>query len=209
MKSTRHTPWNIKAILLGLPFYYMGILAHGAFITDIEQTYQHIRDYQAEFEQHTELTTLNRNISAPGRLYLRRPRQLRVEIGGTLSRHYISNGNTVWTFAPDDTQYTQSKFSDLSTQHSALNLLSQFSSLREHFRAEETGTRELTLHPKSPAQYSNLVCTFDRKNLLKKLTITQAHGGTTRYSFSNTRTNTNLPPTLFEFIPPPSWNQTK
>jgi outer membrane lipoprotein carrier protein len=174
-----------------------------SLIDRVEHRYQQITDLKTTFEQKTFIKTLNRSLSTPGTLYLKKPGKVRIEYQGSSPRHYVTNGKHLWVYTPGDREVMKNTVGKGGIPPEALAFLGGFGELRRLFHVEAVRAvgREIamTLRPKSITSYRQLDGRFDADGRLIRLKIFNSSGGHATYDFQQIEENRGLADGLFRY----------
>lgn len=181
---------------------------HDALLSRLSETYRDVQAIQANFTQTTSSPAYGDGPAQHGQVTIARPRQLRIGFTDGSRSTFVSDGETLWVYAPDQQQVIITP--DLSEQSDGLaDLLQSLSSLEERFAvtalpAPAPGLQALSLAPKDggSAQFKTLALVFDAQLHLSALEITDAFDTVTKMVFEDVALNPSVEAGLFTFTPP-------
>jgi outer membrane lipoprotein carrier protein len=203
---------------MGLLFMNLTVLpvAFGAtgqeVLREIQSRYEKTSDSEANFVQEYIGKMMKGGPKGEGKVYFKKKGMMRWDYK-VPNQKIISNGQTFWFYLPDDNQVMVSDLSkeflektplaflagegDLSRDFNLLNFNESVSPKEDHYVVE--------LAPKEPqAGLSKLSLTVDKKTYhILQAEVVDAMGNVTRTRFLDTKTNLNLPDSLFLFTIPP------
>jgi len=154
------------------------------------------------------LTDVNGNVSrtSSGTLVLEAPRQFRWDTLTPYKQTIVADGSRVWMYDPELEQVTVRVQSN-EEAHSPLTVLTDVKQLDRQFKVSEQGERDgllwlrLTSTAKDP-QFDYVEMGFDA-NGLARMRFRDQLGSTTDIHFSGWQRNVAIPPSTFNFVPPP------
>jgi len=144
--------------------------------------------------------------TSAGTLALQSPRQFRWETLTPYKQTIVADGSRVWMYDPELDQVTV-RIQSAEEAHSPLTVLTDVSQLDRNFKVAERGERDglqwlrLTSTAKDP-QFDYADLGFDA-NGLARMTFRDQLGSTTDIRFSDWQRNVAIPPSTFNFVPPP------
>ena len=184
-------------------------------ISDIQQSYDIIKDFKAHFVQESMVKSWNaaQVQKAQGVVYFKREGKMYWDYQRPTPQQIISNGKELWFYEPEDKQVTVSEVSTgLQSQISA-DLLNGKANLRRDFKVKlitsqaekDKGKLVLELTPRVPQSNINrIILRLDKKSFqIHQTEVYDLFDNLTRIRFSRIEINTNLPESLFTFNPPP------
>jgi outer membrane lipoprotein carrier protein len=199
-------------------------LASGAAVSDapaadeaqalaaaIQQRYEQIRDFRADFTHTYEGGILRKKTVERGQMAIRKPGRMRWTYTSPEQKVFVSDGVKLYSYVPADKQVyvaTVPTGDDASTP--ALFLAGKGHLTRDFTAAPATpagapaGSAALKLTPVRPErEYETLVLVVDRASLQwRMLVTTDRQGGTSTFAFTNLRENTGVPDREFVFTIP-------
>lgn len=174
-------------------------------LTGIENRYNHIQTLQVNF---TEVWTLNgRKRTGSGTLVLRKPGKMRWEYSMPPGRLFISDGEFIYTYDPEDHRAEKLKMKSVDDMRAPLAFLLgrlNFHDDFSEFRATPQGDQVfLTAIPKSGKMpYSEVSFLTGPDFIIHRLIVKQQDNSVLEYSFDGEKINLPVPDSLFRFTPP-------
>jgi outer membrane lipoprotein carrier protein len=144
--------------------------------------------------------------TSAGTLALQSPRQFRWETLTPYKQTIVADGSRVWMYDPELDQVTV-RIQSAEEAHSPLTVLTDVSQLDNNFKVAERGERDglqwlrLTSTARDP-QFDYADLGFDAHGLAR-MTFRDQLGSTTDIRFSDWQRNVAIPPSTFNFVPPP------
>lgn len=144
--------------------------------------------------------------TSAGTLALEAPRQFRWDTLTPYKQTIVADGSRLWMYDPELDQVTV-RIQSAEEAHSPLTVLTDVKQLDSNFKVAERGEREglqwlrLTSTAKDP-QFDYADLGFDA-NGLARMTFRDQLGSTTDIRFSGWQRNAPIPPSTFNFVPPP------
>lgn len=178
-----------------------------AGVDAIEEAYYSVADLSSKFTQETKVELIDRTVVKRGTFKFKKGGKIRIEYEGKGGKTYVSDGTTLWIFIPGDEASLQTfAVNDETVPKEALSFMSGFGKLKKEFVISSTaefedaptGTTALHLVPRSKAKhYESLDALFGMDHLVVELIVKNTSGNVSRYKFSDVKTNTNLPDSVF------------
>jgi outer membrane lipoprotein carrier protein len=180
-------------------------------VTKVEQTLASLQSFQADFEQTYYSTTVSNPLKEKGRVYLKKPDEMRWEYQDPEKKVIVFKEGLLLTFMPEDNQLFRQKLAKEQYDTEILALLAGKAHLADKYLIEpnpfpgEGGhASQLKLTPKEEGEYTYLLLEVDKKAwLIRKAIFFDWAGNKNEFIFGKIRTNTQLPANLFEIKVPP------
>jgi len=176
----------------------------------IQQTYERTRALTAHFDQVATLTSLNRQQTSSGRVYIEKPHSIRWEYTQPDAQTILYDGTTLRIYTPKRHQLLQSVVDENNRTNIALLFLAGVGKLRESFAVTLLSSPDprlvyLLLMPKSSqAGFSELhIAVNTQSYFVEKLLIHDSIGNLTEIRLSSLESPTALPAKTFELAIPP------
>ena len=176
----------------------------------IQQTYERTRVLTAHFDQVATLTSLNRQQTSAGRVYIEKPHSIRWEYTQPDAQTILYDGTTLRIYTPKRHQLLQSVVDENNRTNIALLFLAGVGKLRESFAVTLLSSPEpqlvyLLLMPRSSqAGFSELhIAVNTQSYFVEKLLIHDSIGNLTEIRLSSLESPTALPAKTFELAIPP------
>jgi len=181
-----------------------------ALIDKIQQTYEHTSALTADFVQVATLTSLNRQQTSAGRVYIEKPHAIRWEYTQPEAQTILYNGTTLRVYTPRRHQLLQSVVEENNRTNVALLFLAGIGKLRDAFEVTPLSSPEpqlayLVLVPRSSqAGFSELHIAVNTQSFfVEKLLIHDSIGNLTEIRLSSLKVHAMLPAKTFELALPP------
>jgi len=176
----------------------------------IQQTYERTRALTAHFDQVATLTSLNRQQTSSGRVYIEKPHSIRWEYTQPDAQTILYDGTTLRIYTPKRHQLLQSVVDENNRTNIALLFLAGVGKLRESFAVTLLSSPDpqlvyLLLMPRSSqAGFSELhIAVNTQSYFVEKLLIHDSIGNLTEIRLSSLESPTALPAKTFELAIPP------
>jgi outer membrane lipoprotein carrier protein len=176
----------------------------------IQQTYERTKALTAHFDQVATLTSLNRQQTSSGRVYIEKPHSIRWEYTQPDTQTILYDGTTLRIYTPKRHQLLQSVVDENNRTNVALLFLAGVGKLRESFAVTLLSSPEpqfayLLLMPRSSqAGFSELhIAVNTQSYFVEKLLIHDSIGNLTEIRLSSLESPTALPAKTFELAIPP------
>lgn len=144
--------------------------------------------------------------TSSGTLALEAPREFRWDTVTPYKQTIVADGSRVWLYDPELEQVTV-RVQSTEEAHSPLTVITDIKRLDQDFKVTEQGQRDgltwlrLTSRSKDP-QFDYADLGFDAQGL-KRMVFRDQLGAVTDIRFSAWKRNVELPPSTFNFTPPP------
>ncbi len=182
-----------------------------AVVDKVQHRYDTATDFRARFTQTLTSATMGRKTNSAGGVMFKKPGKMRWDYDKPERATYVSDGNTLWLYEPDDAQAFKQSLS-ASQLPAALAFLTGKGKLAAEFditlvdKSPYAGAGEyvLALSPKvAEPQVKSLVFIVDPKTFdVRESVITDGQGNTNDLTFADIKTNTKLPDSEFRWSPP-------
>lgn len=179
------------------------------FAQSVQKKYDAIRDFSADFVHAYEGGALRKQITERGHLIVKKPGKMRWDYSPPDQKVFVSDGLKMFSYIPADKQVIVSNVpqQDEATTPTLFlagkgNLVRDFTpSLVPLPKGMPADSLALKLVPKSPQRdYDWLVLVVDPATLdFRGLVTVDAQGGTSTFSFTNLKINTNPADKEFAF----------
>ena len=175
----------------------------------LQRKYDTIKDFSATFTQIYEGGVLRRKAIEGGTVYIKKPGKMRWDYTTPQKKLFVSDGETLFMYFPDDKQVMKNPVPDQEQATSAVLFLMGKGNLTRDFdvRYGDGGTPDtyvLRLDPRiRQAEYDWLQVAVDRQTLqIRSLTAADAQGGRSTFEFTNFKENPGLADKMFQFSIP-------
>jgi outer membrane lipoprotein carrier protein len=172
----------------------------------LQQRYQGIRDFSADFVHTYRGGVIRRQLTERGTMAVKKPGRMRWNYTSPERKTFVSDGTKLYSYIPDDRQVIVTTMpSDDSATTPALFLTGKGNIARD-FTASYADTTTpaapaLKLVPRRPeTEYETLVVVLDPASLrITSLTTTDHQGGLSTFLFTNLKENRGLSDKEFAF----------
>lgn len=175
-----------------------------------------IKSITANFEQTTKvtnakagtkkgLTAQHMNQSFKGVMNVERPGKFHWQTTSPVKQTIITTGKVVWIYDPDLQQAVRQSLDDQVANTPALLLSGNANQIMNAYRVTQPNKTKTyyTLYPKDKeGAFQSLTISFGAKNAPTLMILQDSLGQTTTVRFSNTKLNTKIPASIFNFTPP-------
>lgn len=177
-------------------------------VDGVKVYYDKVEHLRADFRQVVKQRTLSRTRKASGTFEFQKPGRMRWVYERPDRVLYVSDGDTLWTYQPEDALVYQAQITG-SRLYNALRFLFGMGDLEKVFDiamgpAHSPATAFLLLTPKGGEQdYKDLSLVVDRETFeIRESFLTDPLGNVTHYIFDKIDYETPIPETDFQFTPP-------
>ena len=188
-----------------------GRLNVSTVVDKVQRRYDSASDFRARFTQTLTSAAMGRKTNSAGAVMFKKPGRMRWDYEKPERAMYVSDGNTLWLYEPDDQQAFKQALST-SQLPAALAFLTGKGKLANEFDITlvdkspyaAPGEYVLALSPKvAEPQVKSLLFIVDPKTFdVRESVITDGQGNLNDLTFADIRTNTHLPDSDFRWSPP-------
>lgn len=172
----------------------------------VQQKYDRVKDFTADFSQTYEGGVLKKKTTERGTVQIKKPGRMRWEYTTPDKKTFVSDGRKIYSWVPADKQVIVSSVPPDDEATTAVLFLAGKGNLTRDFNvsyAESAAadTWALRLDPKQRQRdYDWLIVGVDPKTLqIRSLTAADQQGGRSTFEFSNYRENTGIADSVFTF----------
>jgi len=175
-------------------------------LDSLQQHYRSTKSFSAKFDE-----TITRAGAPPlqrsGVIYYQKPGKLRWEFEGSQPETIVSDGKTIYDYDPGLNQVVETPLAQAFRSQAAAAFLLGAGNVKRDFKAQaisapdSPGLAQIALTPKQGGE--RIEAGIERKTYnIATLSIVDAMGSRTSFSFSHIKLNQPLPPSQFAFTPP-------
>jgi outer membrane lipoprotein carrier protein len=178
----------------------------------VQQHYDAVHDFSADFTQAYEGGVLRRKSSERGTVLVKKPGKMRWTYKTPEDKLFVSDGRKIYFYVPADKQVTVSTMPSVDKASTPILFLVGKGNLTADFAvsyADDTPSLPadsvaLKLVPKTRTpDYDSLVLIVDRRTLVLRMLIAHdAQAGTSTFTFTNLKENVGLSDAQFTFSIP-------
>jgi len=209
----RPRTWIIPGILLcilNISYSFpAAALSLDELVDRIQQQYNRADDLSADFTQEAYNQAVGRTQKARGKVYLKKPNQMRWDYEKPDVQHFIIDGKTFWWYTPQNNQVIKQPASATFDSRIPLSFLGGVGNLRQDFHisyaeeASKEGGQTLLLLPKKTTGNLTKLIMEVKGFEIRRVSMQDAFGNKTTLLLSNMRVNQNITIERFHFVPPP------
>lgn len=175
----------------------------------LQQRYQEIRDFRADFTQATRRGVIGTEHAATGTITVKKPGRVRMVYTEPERKEIVHDGTYIWDYVPEDRTVIKTPAPSADEAPTAMLFLGGRGEILRDFIASRTkgpveGTVGLKLTPREAERdYEYLVVAVDPETLqIKGLVTHDELGGESQITFRNLKENAGIPDSAFAFTPP-------
>lgn len=187
-----------------------------AIVDKIQDKYEKINEFQAEFEQEAEVAALDTTEKASGKVWFKKPGKMRWDYRKPYEDQIVSDGENIWYYNSQEQQVMKSSLEHLNSETSSTTLISGLGQLEKLFDAEFANDKNIntsdenyliSLSPKenlgSDEPYDKIIISVDRKDsMVKEIYLFDPFGNKTKITLSGFKINKGISDSLFDYSPP-------
>ena len=186
-----------------------------SIISNIQQSYDTVSDFKAHFVQESSVKSWNamQVQKAEGVVYFKKEGKMHWDYQRPTPQQIISDRKKLWFYEPEDNQVTISEVGAGFKSQISADLLNGKASLKRDFfvqlvaskKEEDKDRLVLELTPKvTQSNLNKVMLKVDKRTFqIYQTEVYDLFDNLTRITFSQMKMNTNLPDSLFVFVPPP------
>jgi outer membrane lipoprotein carrier protein len=170
----------------------------------LQKNYDATVDFVADFQQETEVKTLNRNLKAWGRLSFKRPGKMLWRYEEPKGQLVLADGSHLYFLQPEQNQVIKTPLKNAFRSDIPLSFLLGLGNLKKDFtptlKASENGQSILRLEPKGEAGgFSEILLGVSRSSAdILWVSIRDAANNLTSLRFANMKKGVGLQDSLFQ-----------
>jgi outer membrane lipoprotein carrier protein len=206
--------WANTLLFFGLLFVTIAVPARAEDVQRlaraVDEHYNHLRSLQSDFTEIYRGDGPER-VEA-GTLWLKKPRKMRWEYRSPKVKLFISDGQVVWFYLPEERQVRKTTLKELDDLRSPLAFLLGKTKLEKELQGLsqavdqsplEAGDTVLRGVPRAPmGQLSEVLLEVNPTDEIVRIVLTDADGATTEFRFAGWNENVVMSDSRFQFVPP-------
>jgi outer membrane lipoprotein carrier protein len=176
------------------------------FARSLQQKYDRVTDFTADFTHLYEGGVLKKKASERGTVEIKKPGKMRWDYTSPDKKEFVSDGRKIYSYIPADKQVIVGTMPSDDQATTAVLFLTGKGNLTRDFTVSYADspsgdTVALRLDPRQKQRdYDWLILVVDRSALtIRGLTAADQQGGRSTFTFTNYRENTGLSDKVFEF----------
>jgi outer membrane lipoprotein carrier protein len=175
-----------------------------AIVDRLQRTYDATADFVADFQQETEVQTLNRSLKTSGKLTYKRPGKMLWRYETPKGQFVLADGKHLYFYQPEQNQIIKSPLQNAFRTDIPLSFLLGLGNLKRDFNATLKATEEnqhiLRLEPKGNAGgYSDILMGVSKATSdILWVSVRDGAGNLTTIRFSDMRKGTGVNDSLFK-----------
>ncbi len=199
-------------LLLFFISFFLGPSSDLTIISNLEKKLQEIKSLEADFIQIYFPAYESQGIKEKGRLYLRRPDQMRWDYFEPEKKCFLLKGDILLSYFFEDKQIVRQPLDEEIIKQSILGLLTGKTKLLDLYSAEiiardaKSQSITLKLEPLEDQEITKVLLEIDtRRWLIVKIVFYEASGVRQEFLFSRHKFNPTLSPKIFDIPVPEDW----
>jgi outer membrane lipoprotein carrier protein len=181
--------------------------APDALARSVQQRYERIRDFSADFVHTYRGGVLRKQATERGVVAIKKPGKMRWSYTAPEKKVFVSDGRKLYSYIPQDRQVIVSNVPQGDEATTAVQFLVGKGDVARDFvasyddAASSSGVWRLKLVPRRPErEYESLVLVVDQKTMqIRGLTTHDRQGGESTFTFTNMKENQGLSDKEFAF----------
>ena len=173
-------------------------------LNGLQRNYDATTDFVADFEQETEVKTLNRSMKAAGQVTFKRPGKMYWRYHEPKGQFVLADGKSFYYYQPDQNQIIKSALKNAFRSDIPLSFLLGLGNLKKDFNATVKSSDEsqhiVRLEPKTNSRgFSEVLLGLNKATYdIQWVSVRDAVGNLTTIRFSSMRKGTGVQESLFQ-----------
>ena len=178
----------------------------------IQNKYEKINDFHADFTQEANVKALNKVQKAEGEVWFKKPGMMRWNYYRPAKDEIVSDGKTLWYYNEEEMQVIQSPLNQVSETETTTTLLSGLGKIKELFKASFSESKEfqsngnylIDLRPKEDEEdYNKVTVSVDKNSMIvNTIYLYDPFGNLTKVILEDIELNGGVSDSLFSFSVP-------
>ncbi|HEX2228707.1 MAG TPA: outer membrane lipoprotein carrier protein LolA [Candidatus Binatia bacterium] len=175
-----------------------------AIVDRLQRNYDATNDFVADFQQETEVKTLNRTLKSSGKVFYKRPGKMLWRYDTPKDQFVLADGKHLYFYQPEQNQIIKSPLQNAFRSDVPLSFLLGLGNLKKDFNPTLKATEEqqyvLRLEPKADAGgYSDVLMGVSRSTFdILWVSVRDGAGNLTSIRFSDMRKGAGVNDALFK-----------
>jgi outer membrane lipoprotein carrier protein len=175
-----------------------------AIVERLQRNYDATNDFVADFQQETEVKTLDRKLKTSGKLSFKRPGKMLWRYDTPKDQFVLADGQHLYFYQPEQNQIIKSPLKNAFRTDIPLSFLLGLGNLKKDFNASLKATEDnqhiLHLEPKGEAGgYSDILMGVSKATSdILWVSVRDGAGNVTSIRFSDMRKGTGIKESLFQ-----------
>ena len=193
----------VFALWLPVPVFAAQPQSADAIVDSLQKNYDATTDFTADFQQQTDVKSLNRSLKTYGKLYFKRPGKMLWQYSEPKGEFALADGKNLYFYQPDQNQVIKSPLKNAFRSDVPLSFLLGLGNLKKDFNATLTGSDDkqytLRLEPKNDnGGFSEVLLGVAKPSFdIVSVTVRDATGNLTTIRLSQLRKGVGLKDSLF------------
>ena len=207
---------NVLILFFSLSFFpiysaYSETVKLADIVSRIQKKYEAVRELEANSNQETFNKTVDRKFKFRGKLYIKKPDKLRMEIKEPEEQLIVTNGSVLWIYIPENNQAVKEKMDGKNKSKLAITILAGMAKLDKEFKISKEGesgkSYMVGLVPKDPSSMiKKMELEIEKNNYnIRKVIVDDSFGNWTSYELTDVKINKGIPDSKFDFKVPESF----
>jgi outer membrane lipoprotein carrier protein len=181
-------------------------------VNKIQNKYEQIKDFHADFTQEANVKALNKVQKAEGEVWFKKPGMMRWNYQEPTKDEIVSDGQTLWFYNEEEKQVILSPLNQVSDTGTATTLLSGLGKINELFKASFSESKDfasdgnylIDLQPKEDEEdFNKVTVSVDKDTMIvSTMYLYDPYGNLTKVMLNNIEINGGVSDSLFDFQVP-------
>lgn len=186
-------------------------------VTEIQDRYEKVDSFYAEFDQEAEVRALDTVEKANGKVWFKNPGKMRWDYSKPNNDVIVSDGEYIWYYNEQESQVMKSSLEKLNQESNSTTLISGLGQIKKLFNAKystdddinaSSGNYLIELTPKDNGEdsnepYNRIIISVNKKDsLVNEIYLFDPFGNKTKITLSNFRINKDISDSHFSYTPP-------
>ncbi|MGH7885200.1 MAG: outer membrane lipoprotein chaperone LolA [Thermodesulfobacteriota bacterium] len=211
----------MKKFLIISIFFVLNVIAAAsadspdieAVVGKVQENYEKIHSYHADFTQEAEVKALSTVQKADGEVWFKKPGLMRWNYYKPNKDEIVSDGKSIWYYSAGENQVIESPIENMEGSDSSTTLLSGLGNLKKLFNykfssasaTDSSGNYLVDLSPREQdiENFSKVTIMVDKKSyMVNRIFLYDPFGNTTTINLKNLEINKNISDSTFTFKKP-------
>ena len=181
-------------------------------VDGIQNNYEEITDFHADFTQEATVKALDKVQKADGEVWFKKPGKMRWNYYTPVKDEIVSDGKTLWFYNVEEKQVIESPLAQVSETETTTTLLSGLGNIKKLFdasfsesgKSDKNGNYMVDLKPKTGEEdYNKVTVAVDKDSMIvNTIYLYDPFGNLTKITLNDIEIDKGVSDSLFSFVVP-------
>ena len=181
-------------------------------IAKIQERYEQTKNLRAKFVQEATIKSINQTLTEEGTVYFKKPKRMLWDYSKPSHKRLVINPQKAWLYIPDENLVYVQDAKKVLTSKMTVRFIAGIGKLKDDFQitfapqnsTDEKGNYLLCLTPYSQEMGIEKLTMKINKDTFYTMNFNfiDIYGNITKLTFTDMKTNINLPDSMFNYTPP-------